>query len=172
MGPFRSGVVVPLLSAVQTDLLIGVALIILVALAMLWLLVRHQLLLKRRGVFVCGFRTLGAQESGEQKAGRWMLGLAQYAAGNFEWYRPINPLILPSVVLPRSALEMVEHHRPTPADRIPFLLSHEVVTLTSTVTGKWSRCQIVIDQGVLTGLMSWLEAAPPGGASYLSAHGV
>ncbi|AZZ42227.1 DUF2550 domain-containing protein [Acidipropionibacterium jensenii] len=170
MGPVHVSLQVALVSVIQLELMAAVLVVAILAMAMVWLLIRHQILLRRRGVFVCGLRTLGPDESAEARPGKWMLGLAQYCAGDFVWYRPINPCLSPSVALHRSSLEMAEHHRPTPGDQIPFMMSQEVITLVTASSGQRSRCQIVVDKGVLTGLMSWLEAAPPGEANHLTAR--
>ncbi|AXE38710.1 DUF2550 domain-containing protein [Acidipropionibacterium virtanenii] len=164
MGPIEFAGQVPLLSTLEVELVLAAAVVVVVALAMLWLVVRHQLLLRRRGVFVCAFRTLGGA-----RAGRWMLGVAQYASGTFRWYRPIKPLMSPSIILRRGGMEMIEHHRPTGSDGVPFIASQVVVTLRTPLPGRISRCQLAVDPGVLTGLMSWLEAGPPGGLDYVSA---
>ncbi|WP_051232521.1 DUF2550 domain-containing protein [Acidipropionibacterium thoenii] len=171
MAPFSADPVVAMLSGVGFEF--GLVLLVVAVgmiLVMGWLLIRHQLLLRRRGVFVCGLRLLGRDRSGGQRASAWMLGVAQYCGGDFKWYRPINPLLTPSLVMHRGELAMVEHHRPTPSDDIPFLLGSQVVTLSIATGGKWSRCQVVLDQQILTGMMSWLEAAPPGGANCLTAR--
>ncbi|MDW4746760.1 DUF2550 domain-containing protein, partial [Escherichia coli] len=44
--------------------------------------------------------------------------------------------------------------------------AYEIVTLETGHRGRSSVCQIVVDPRVVTGLMSWLEAAPPGGVEY------
>lgn len=163
MGPIESPGLVPLLLTVEVDLLVAAAVVVLVALALLWLMVRHQILLRRRGVFVCGLRPDGGPQRG-----RWMVGLARYSRGTFLWYRPLNPFLSPSVVLRRGSMNLVEHHAPTAADGIAVMAGREVVTLTTSLSGRLSRCQLVVDPGVLTGLMSWLEAGPPGGVDYLS----
>lgn len=159
------------LSTIQWHLSVAVfAAAVLVMLAMSWLLIRHQLLLRRRCSFVSALRLLGPEQGHETRTSKWMLGVAHYCGGDVEWYRPTNPLFTPSLVMHRGDLEMVEHHLPTPDDRSPFQGGQEIVTLAIRGGGKWSRCQFVVDRGVLTGMMSWLEAAPPGGANYLTAR--
>lgn len=164
MGLIEYTGLVPLLSTLEMDVIVAAAVVVIVALAMIWLLVRHQILLRRRGVFVCAFRAIGGA-----RPGRWMLGVAQYASGTFRWYRPINPFMAPSVILRRGGMEMIEHHQPTGSDGVPFITSQVVVSLSTRLPGRLSRCQLAVDPGVLTGLMSWLEAGPPGGVDYLSA---
>lgn len=163
MGPIESHGLVPLLLTLEVDLLVAAAVVVLVALALLWLMVRHQILLRRRGVFVCGLRADGGTHQG-----RWMVGLARYSRGTFLWYRPLNPFLSPSVVLRRGSMNLVEHHPPTADDGTAAMAGREVVTLATNLPGRLSRCQLVVDPGVLTGLMSWLEAGPPGGVDYLS----
>lgn len=107
---------------------------------------------------------------GGPKPGGWMIGTARYADGTFEWYRAIDPRPVPAIVLRRGGLVMVEHRPPNVNDSLALASdAYGIVTLQTGRKGKSSVCQIVVDPGVVTGLMSWLEAAPPGGVEYAAA---
>jgi len=104
---------------------------------------------------------------GGPKPGGWMIGSARYADGAFEWYRAIDPRHVPTIVLRRGGLVMREHHPPVVEDALALASNaYEIVTLETGHRGRSSVCQIVVDPRVVTGLMSWLEAAPPGGVEY------
>lgn len=129
---------------------------------MMWLLIRHRALMRRRGAFLCALRVMGGP-----KPGGWMIGSARYVGGAFEWYRAIDPRHVPTIVLKRGGLTMVGHRPPNSDDSLALASSaYEIVTLDTGRKGRSSVCQIVVDPGVVTGLMSWLEAAPPGGVGY------
>ena len=125
-----------MLSTLAMDAVIVGLIVCCAVLYMMWLLIRHRVLMRRRGAFLCGLRVMGGP-----KPGGWMIGSARYADGAFEWYRAIDALALASN-------------------------AYEIVTLETGHRGRSSVCQIVVDPRVVTGLMSWLEAAPPGGVEY------
>ncbi|MGK2308488.1 DUF2550 domain-containing protein [Cutibacterium sp. V947] len=152
----------PMLSTLAMDAVIIGLIVCCAVIYMIWLLVRHRVLMRRRGAFLCGLRVIGGP-----KPGGWMIGSARYVDGAFEWYRAIDPRHVPTIVLRRGGLVMVEHRPPSVDDSLALASdAYETVTLETGRKGKYSVCQIVVDPGVVTGLMSWLEAAPPGGVEY------
>ena len=155
----------PMLSTLAMDAVIIGLIVCCAVIYMIWLLVRHRVLMRRRGAFLCVLRVMGGP-----KPGGWMIGTARYADGTFEWYRAIDPRPVPAIVLRRGGLVMVEHRPPNVNDSLALASdAYGIVTLQTGRKGKSSVCQIVVDPGVVTGLMSWLEAAPPGGVEYAAA---
>ena len=151
-----------MLSTLAMDAVIVGIIVCCAVLYMMWLLIRHRVLMRRRGAFLCGLRVMGGP-----KPGGWMIGSARYADGAFEWYRAIDPRHVPTIVLRRGGLAMREHHPPVVEDALALASNaYEIVTLETGHRGRSSVCQIVVDPRVVTGLMSWLEAAPPGGVDY------
>lgn len=145
----------------ETDVILVSIIPALLLIAAIWLLVRHRILVGRRGVFLCGLRTMGGPTPGS-----WMLGMARYVKGRFEWYRFLDPRFTPTIVLERGPLHLVEHHVGAPEDRLPFLVDDEVVTVETGRRRRASTVQLVVEPVVVTGFMSWLEATPPGGVGY------
>lgn len=151
-----------MLSTLAMDAVIVGLIVCCAVLYMMWLLIRHRVLMRRRGAFLCGLRVMGGP-----KPGGWMIGSARYADGAFEWYRAIDPRHVPTIVLRRGGLAMREHHPPVVEDALALASNaYEIVTLETGHRGRSSVCQIVVDPRVVTGLMSWLEVAPPGGVEY------
>ena len=151
-----------MLSTLAMDAVIVGLIVCCAVLYMMWLLIRHRVLMRRRGAFLCGLRVMGGP-----KPGGWMIGSARYADGAFEWYRAIDPRHVPTIVLRRGGLAMREHHPPVVEDALALASNaYEIVTLETGHRGRSSVCQIVVDPRVVTGLRSWLEAAPPGGVEY------
>ena len=151
-----------MLSTLAMDAVIIGLIVWCAVLYMMWLLIRHRVLMRRRGAFLCALRVMGGP-----KPGGWMIGSARYVGGAFEWYRAIDPRHVPTIVLRRGGLVMVEHRPPVLGDALALASSaYEIVTLETGRKGRSSVCQVAVDPGVVTGLMSWLEAAPPGGVEY------
>ena len=87
----------PMLSTLAMDAVIIGLIVCCAVIYMIWLLVRHRVLMRRRGAFLCGLRVMGGP-----KPGGWMIGTARYADGTFEWYRAIDPRPVPAIVLRRG----------------------------------------------------------------------
>ncbi|MSS45426.1 DUF2550 family protein [Cutibacterium sp. WCA-380-WT-3A] len=152
----------PMLSTLTMDAAIVGLIACCAVLYLVWLLIRHRVLMRRRGAFLCALRVMGGS-----KPGSWMMGSARYVDGAFEWFRAIDPRPVPTIVLRRGGLAMVEHRPPTIDDALVVASSsYEIVTLETGRKGRSSTCQIAVNPGVVTGLLSWLEAAPPGGVEY------
>ena len=100
-----------MLSTLAMDAVIVGLIVCCAVLYMMWLLIRHRVLMRRRGAFLCGLRVMGGP-----KPGGWMIGSARYADGAFEWYRAIDPRHVPTIVLRRGGLVMREHHPPVVED--------------------------------------------------------
>lgn len=150
------------MSSLETDgLVAALVVIVLAALVVVWVWWRQRHLVRDRNAFICALRTLG-----EDRVGSWTIGCGRYANGMFEWYRSFGLGLRPRMRLDREGLRLVEHHRPGPEDRLGFLVDHEVVTVDTGLPGRASRCQLALSPQMLTGLMSWSEASPPGGVGY------
>ncbi|HTF48608.1 MAG TPA: DUF2550 domain-containing protein [Pseudonocardia sp.] len=134
--------------------IIGVALL-LACLVIGWLAVRRLRLIRIGGVDVA-LRRVRASAPGSTRG--WNLGVGRYRGDEFVWYRVISLGAGANVVLSRLDLEIVDRRRPGSTEEY-------VVPADSTVL----RCrdgerivELAMTPGVLTGFLSWLEAAPPG----------
>lgn len=124
--------------------------------------VRRRFLSRTGGVFDCEQRSL---DSGRH--GRWVDGLARYDANSLEWYRVLSLSFRPRVVLRRRYARLLDHRAAGPTE-IPVLFAgHRVVRIeVRSSTGEERIWELAMAQESLLGLMSWLEASPPGGVSY------
>lgn len=139
--------------------LVGVVVVACLLVPVLWLFVRRRWLSSRGGVFDCALRLHTVVPS----AG-WALGLARYVEdGSLEWYRVFSLRVRPRLVLRRSSTEMVSRRRPDDVELLVLFADHEIVRLREEQR-EW---ELAMPDESVTGLLSWLEASPPGGQSYL-----
>jgi hypothetical protein len=150
------------------------AFLILLVLAACGIAVR-RFLLERRGAQVeCGLRRPG---------GSWRLGLASYQLDEFCWYRVFGFSMRPEQAFPRRDLAVVARRAPT-EEEVTILGPGRIVVEcklgTSGASGGTggsaeaggadgtdgadgtSTVDLALAESALTGLLVWLEAAPPG----------
>jgi len=135
------------------------AFLILLVLAASGIAVR-RFLLERRGARVeCGLRRPG---------GSWRLGLASYQLDEFYWYRVFGFSMRPEQVLPRRDLAVVARRPPTEEEVTILGPGRIVAECQLGPSGASSGVDVVgtvdlaMAESALTGLLVWLEAAPPG----------
>lgn len=143
----------------------------------------RRFLLERGGATVeCGLRRPG---------GSWRLGLASYQLDEFCWYRMFGFSMRPEQAFPRRDLAVVAHRPPT-QEEVPILGPGRVVAecqvgpsasaSAAQAAGPVSpehpvspeypvsperpvspgTVDLALAESALTGLLAWLEAAPPG----------
>lgn len=96
--------------------------------------------------------------------GRWMHGLARYRGNRFEWFGRWGLLPRPSFVLRRRHARVVTWREADEAEsRLGFQISRVLVVVRDDEPGEWS---LAMNHGSATGLVSWLESAPPGTEGY------
>jgi hypothetical protein len=114
----------------------------------------RRFLLERRGATVeCALRRR------EPKIRPWRLGLASYQLDEFRWYRIFGFSMRPGQVFPRRDLAVVARRRPT-ADEATILGPGRVVA--ECQAGAAGPVDLALAEPALTGLLAWLESAPPG----------
>ena len=130
------------------------AFLILLVLAASGIAVR-RFLLERRGAKVeCGLR---------QRGRPWRLGLASYQLDEFRWYRTFGFSMRPERTFPRRDLVVVARRPPT-GDEITILGPGRIVA-ECQVGGSDAGAgpvDLALPESALTGLLAWLESAPPG----------
>jgi hypothetical protein len=108
------------------------------------LVVRRRQLIRGGGVDVSLRRRPGV--AGDPNSGSsWLAGIGRYRGDDLAWFRLTSLWPGPTVVVDRTALEIVD--RRTPAGRL----------------------ELAMGPGVLTGFLAWLEAIPPGRTGYRQA---
>jgi hypothetical protein len=111
----------------------------------------RRFVLERHGATVeCGLRLPG---------GSWRLGVASYQGDEFCWYRVFGFSMRPGRAFARRDLSVVSR-RPATATEMSVLGPGRVV-VECQVAGS-GPVDLALGDPALTGLLAWLEAAPPG----------
>ncbi|GAB2495551.1 DUF2550 domain-containing protein [Luteococcus sediminum] len=120
------------------------------------LYLRRRWLSNQGGVFDCALRRV---------EGAWSTGVARYHGDELEWYRIFSFSMRPKVVLRRDLTRTIGRRRPTNAEGTVLFNDVQILGVASR-TRPAHRYELAMGSQSITGLMSWLEAAPPGGDSY------
>lgn len=134
-----------------------------------YLAFRRVRLMRGGGVDVClrrqrAGRLAGVEGRNDVGAG-WHFGVARYRGNELAWYRLTSLRPGPTAVLNRTGLEIVGRRLPGAAESDALPQGSSVVRCR--VGGV--EMELAMPAGVLTGFLSWLEAAPPGALSYRQA---
>lgn len=115
------------------------------------------------GVDAC-FRRLHHRPAGVRRdvAAGWHFGVGRYRGDELAWYRLTSLRPGPTIVLDRTAMEIVD--RRAPVDGEAYAIPDAVSVLQCRVDGV--DIELAMAPGVLTGFLSWLEAAPPGRTAF------
>ena len=112
----------------------------------------RRFVLERRGATVeCGLRVGGHRS--------WRLGVASYQGDDFCWYRVFGLSMRPGRAFARRDLSVVSR-RPVTAAEMSVLGPGRVVA-ECHLAGS-GPVDLALAEPALTGLLAWLEAAPPG----------
>jgi hypothetical protein len=150
-----------------------VAFLILLVLAASGIAVRRFLLERGGATVECGLRRPG---------GSWRLGLASYQLDEFYWYRVFGFSMRPEQAFPRRDLAVVARRPPTQEEVTilgPGRLVVECQLGANSASGASGgpdgpggtggagaggagAVDLAMAESALTGLLVWLEAAPPG----------
>ncbi len=153
------------------------AFLILLVLAASGIAVRRFLLERRGATVECGLRRPG---------GPWRLGLASYQLDEFCWYRVFGFSMRPEQAFPRRDLAVVARRAPT-EEEVTVLGPGRIVAECQLGAsgasgasggaggpgeaggvggpgdaGRAGTVDLALAESALTGLLVWLEAAPPG----------
>jgi hypothetical protein len=130
--------------------------VVLIALSLIMLALRQRWLNRLGGNFECSLR-LRVTTPG---AG-WVLGVCRYKEGILEWFRFFSYSPKPRLVFARSELRVLETRDPDPIEAVA--LSSDQTVVRVAVPGQPDQFwELAMSAESLTGLLSWLEAAPPG----------
>jgi Protein of unknown function (DUF2550) len=107
----------------------------------------------------------GTVECGLRKAGRsWRLGVASYQREELLWFRAFGVSMRPEETFPRRDLTVVSRRLPTQQEAAS--LGPGMVVIECRLAGPGgapaSTVELALAEAALTGLLSWLEASPPG----------
>ena len=142
------------------------AFLVILTLAAIGIAARRFLLERGGGTVECGLR--------RGPNGSWRLGLASYQREELNWFGALGLTMRPDVVFPRRDLTVVSRRLPTEAEAaslgpgmivVECRLSEDSespgLALAGTPGQSWT-VELAMGEAALTGLLAWLEAAPPG----------
>ena len=139
------------------------AFLIVLVLAAVGIAVRRFLLERGGGTVECGLRSPN---------GSWRLGLASYRREELCWFGALGVSMRPDVVFPRRDLTVVSRRPPTDAEVaslgpgmivVECRLGEDTESAGPAGTpGRSRTVELAMGEATLTGLLAWLEAAPPG----------
>jgi hypothetical protein len=127
-------------------------------LAVAALIVRRRWLSRSGGTFEASIRVRPT------KAGRgWVLGLGRYTGGELEWFRVFSLSPRPKESFSRVDLEVVGRRTPAGSEAFALYAGHVVIECRTPA----GAVELAMSEDSLTGLLSWLEAGPPGRTALL-----
>ena len=134
--------------------LVALTLVLLLLVPLLFLGSRRRWLSREGGLFDCSVRLSTATPG----AG-WVLGVARYSGDNLEWFRAFSVSLRPRLIFPRSQLRAGNQREPDLIEAVVLYDDQRILSLELTDGRTWEVAMAVAS---LTGLLSWLESAPPG----------
>ena len=118
-----------------------------------WLWLRRRWLSRSGGTFACSYRR-GSRTPGT----RWVLGVARYRGHELQWFPAFSLSLWPSQRFDRVSIRAGEQRLPDAGEAVDLLDEQRIVGLQ----GPRDDVELAMAPDSLTGLLSWLEAAPPG----------
>ena len=131
------------------------AFLIILILAAVGIAARRFLLERGGGTVECGLR--------RGPNAPWRLGVASYQREELNWFGALGLTMRPDVVFPRRDLTVVSRRLPTEAEAASLGPGMIVVECQlGEDIGQGGTVELAMGEPALTGLLAWLEAAPPG----------
>ena len=127
------------------------AVLIILILAAAGIAARRFLLERGGGTVECGLR---------KARGSWRLGLASYQREELLWFGIFGLSLRPHEVFSRRDLTVVS--RRLPSDAEAAVLGPGMIVVECQLGEDRGSVELALAEAALTGLLSWLEAAPPG----------
>jgi hypothetical protein len=118
---------------------------------------RRRWLARLGGTFECSLR-LRTKTPGSG----WVLGLARYNDEILEWFRFFSFALRPRKTFERQHLRVLDYRQPDPVEAVSLYADQRVVRIEVGEPPDTEEWDLAMSPGSLTGLLSWLEAAPPG----------
>lgn len=130
---------------VLIDILVGLVLLVaaVALLALLYVNLRAQALMRRVGAFRCWVRP-------DSQSG-WTSGIAHYGVETLEWYKLVARSGRPALVLPRRGLEI----------SAPVNRAADGSVVEVRVRAGDRRVEFAIAPQTYNGIVSWISSGPP-----------
>ena len=133
------------------------ALVVLLALSLVLLAARRRYLARQGGTFECSLRL-----STTTPGSGWVLGVGRYNGGSLEWFRFFSYSWRPRKSFPRREVRVLETRDPDPVEAVSLYAEQRIVSFEVVGEPDPQEWSLALSPESLTGLLSWLEAAPPG----------
>jgi hypothetical protein len=118
-----------------------------------YLIVRRRLLARSGGTFDLSVRVPAP------RPGRgWVLGVGRYNSDALEWFRIFSLSVRPARTYRRSRLEVGPRRSVQRVEE--YALYDDAIVVECRYGGE--PVELAMTEAALTGLLAWLEAAPPG----------
>ncbi|MFT4217383.1 MAG: DUF2550 domain-containing protein [Micropruina sp.] len=118
-----------------------------------WIWLRRRWLSRAGGSFACSYhpptRTPGTH---------WVLGVARYREHELQWFPAFSLSLWPRRRFERDEIRAGEQRLPE-ADEVAWLLEGQRIV---SLHGPAEQVELAMAPDSLTGLLSWLDASPPG----------
>lgn len=117
------------------------------------------LTLRRRSIARSGGSfDMSINKHAEASPSGWTLGMARYSENHLEWFRTFSFSWRPRYRFERGHIHIEGRRIPEGREAFAVHAGHVIVTCVTEVGVR----QMAIGPRALTGLLSWLEASPPG----------
>jgi hypothetical protein len=133
---------------------VGLTLVVVLLVPVVLLGARRRWLSRQGGLFDCSVR-LSTKHPGTG----WVLGVARYSGDNLEWFRAFSVSLRPRVIFPRSQSKAGAQRDPDPIESVLLYDQQRILRMELADGESW---ELAMSVASLTGLLSWLESAPPG----------
>jgi hypothetical protein len=133
---------------------VALALVVVLLVPVVFLGARRRWLSRQGGLFDCSLR-LSTKTPGTG----WVLGVARYSGDNLEWFRAFSLALRPRLIFPRSQSRAGQQRDPDPIESVLLYDEQRILRLELSDGQSW---ELAMSVASLTGLLSWLESAPPG----------
>jgi hypothetical protein len=130
---------------------VGLVLLLCVLVLLVWWYARRSWLERSGGVFSCELNL------GDADHPHWVLGVARYSGEHLEWFRALSLGLRPKFTFRRS----VTTARGAGVTKEAESLGQRMLRLEAITAGEPRSWEFVMDVDSATGLLAWLEAAPP-----------
>jgi hypothetical protein len=140
---------------------VAVLIIVLLVLPLVILALRRRWLARQGGTFECSLRLRTATPG----AG-WALGVARYNEENFEWFRFFSYSFSPRKTFLRNDVNVLDNREPDAVEASSLYAGQRIVRIEASSDGTAEVWDLAMSSESLTGMLSWLEAAPPGVVGY------
>jgi hypothetical protein len=119
---------------------------------------RRRWLSRDGGTFDCSLQLA------EKDHGRgWALGLARYVGDELQWFRVFSLAWWPKLIINRRELDGVHTRRPMGNEPLVTYAGHVIVDAKLSDR----TVHLAMTEEALTGVLVWMESAPPSTKTYL-----